>query len=232
MSRIRISLVAVLLIVLLSLSTVVNAASSQRFCKCTCFKNSTIIPLTLTHDPTNDKDPNPPPKGTKPGDKPRDDNKPAPSSPPAVPPPPPGNTDRDPCKQCNIAFCLSYNLPICKDADPEKDVKTFCFQRDRTEDQVIVWSFILGTLGLLGWAGIRGVVEARDRREMAAQAAAGGRGGGQQGGGSSLPFNTAGNGSNVGGGGGILQRILGLGGAGRSQGGGGGTYAPLDDTAR
>ena len=64
------------------------------------------------------------------------------------------------CAQCNRAFCLNYNLPICKDAE-EKDVVTSCFQRDSRKDQIIVWGFILGTAGLLGWAGLRRLLELR-----------------------------------------------------------------------
>lgn len=70
------------------------------------------------------------------------------------------------CNECNRAFCMSYNLPICKDAE-EKDVQTMCFQRDSRKDQIIVWVFILGTGGLLSWAGIRRLLalrEGRDRR--------------------------------------------------------------------
>ncbi|KAJ2898939.1 hypothetical protein MKZ38_003572 [Zalerion maritima] len=67
------------------------------------------------------------------------------------------------CTQCNRAFCLGYNLPICKDAE-EKDVQTMCFQRDSRKDQIIVWGFILGTGGLLGWAGIRRLLEMRENR--------------------------------------------------------------------
>ncbi|KAK3316554.1 hypothetical protein B0H66DRAFT_441064, partial [Apodospora peruviana] len=92
----------------------VPATASQTFCKCTCFTNSTIIPLGPSH-----------------GD--------------------PSRAASSSCGQCNRAFCLKYNLPICKDAE-EKDVLTSCFQRDSTKDQIIVWGFIIGTVGLLGWA--------------------------------------------------------------------------------
>ncbi|KAM7190247.1 hypothetical protein V8F33_009607 [Rhypophila sp. PSN 637] len=219
MSKIRISLVGVLLAVLLSLSSVVSAASSTRFCKCTCFKTSTIIELKPhTNDPND-------PSLKKPAD-----NK-QPATPSTLPASSPGNTDRDPCKQCNIAFCLSQTLPDCKEADPERDVKTFCFQRDRTEDQVIVWAFILGTLGLLGWAGLRALIDARDRKHLATAGAQAGAGQGQQGG---LPFSSTGPETTAGTAGGLWQRIMGTGsggggGAGQAR---GGTYAPLDDTGR
>jgi hypothetical protein len=32
-----------------------------------------------------------------------------------------------------------------------------CFQRDSRKDQIIVWAFLLGTTGLLGWALVRRV---------------------------------------------------------------------------
>ncbi|KAK7747423.1 hypothetical protein SLS53_001678 [Cytospora paraplurivora] len=64
------------------------------------------------------------------------------------------------CNQCNKAFCLSQSLPICKSA-ADKDVVTMCFQRDSRKDQIIVWGFILGTAGLLGWAGVQKVMALR-----------------------------------------------------------------------
>jgi hypothetical protein len=36
-----------------------------------------------------------------------------------------------------------------------------CFQRDSRKDQIIVWGFILGTAGLLGWAAVKRVLEAK-----------------------------------------------------------------------
>ena len=38
---------------------------------------------------------------------------------------------------------------------------TLCFQRDSNKDKIIVWAFIIGTVGLLGWAGFKRVVEMR-----------------------------------------------------------------------
>jgi len=61
---------------------------------------------------------------------------------------------------CNRSFCLSQHLPICKGAE-DKDVFTTCFQRDSTKDQIVVLTFIAGTLGLLGWAAVRKVLEKR-----------------------------------------------------------------------
>lgn len=66
------------------------------------------------------------------------------------------------CAQCNRAFCLGYNLPICRGADEAKgDVQALCFQRDSRKDEIIVWGFILGTTGLLGWAAVRKVLQGR-----------------------------------------------------------------------
>ncbi|KAN0117571.1 hypothetical protein V8E51_003548 [Hyaloscypha variabilis] len=102
------------------------AASPPSFCKCTCFSNSTIIPLS-THPSSS-------------GDTPR-----------AA-----GAT----CNTCNKAFCLAQHLPICKNAD-EKDVLTTCFQRDSRKDQIVVLTFIGVTIGLLGWAAVRKMMEKR-----------------------------------------------------------------------
>lgn len=62
------------------------------------------------------------------------------------------------CAMCNRAFCRSQRLPICKDVE-EKDVFTTCFQRDSRKDQIVVLTFIAGTLGLLGWAAVRKILE-------------------------------------------------------------------------
>lgn len=37
-----------------------------------------------------------------------------------------------------------------------------CFQRDSRKDEIIVWGFILGTTALLGWAGVKRVLEVKD----------------------------------------------------------------------
>jgi hypothetical protein len=34
-----------------------------------------------------------------------------------------------------------------------------CFQRDSNKDKIIVWAFIVGTVGLLGWAAFKRVKE-------------------------------------------------------------------------
>lgn len=36
-----------------------------------------------------------------------------------------------------------------------------CFQRDSRKDQIIVWAFLLGTTGLLGWALVKRVGEVK-----------------------------------------------------------------------
>lgn len=73
-----------------------------------------------------------------------------------------GSSSSPSCSQCNRSFCLSQSLPICKGA-ADKDVSTMCFQRDSRKDQVIVWGFILGTAGLLGWAAVQKAVDMRQR---------------------------------------------------------------------
>jgi hypothetical protein len=42
-----------------------------------------------------------------------------------------------------------------------------CFQRDSRKDMIIVWGFILGTTGLLGWAAVKRVVEMREGKDTA-----------------------------------------------------------------
>ncbi|CAJ2504726.1 Uu.00g121200.m01.CDS01 [Anthostomella pinea] len=147
--------------------------AAPTYCKCTCFKNSTLIQLgpqtspgstpgtttTSTETFTNSKkiqqveqqqhglrSPDPdlgPDSGL--------DTRAASSS----------------CTQCTRAFCLSLALPICKEAE-ETDVVATCFQRDSRKDQIIVWGFILGTAGLLGWAAAKRVIEMRAGKKAAA----------------------------------------------------------------
>ncbi|KAM3074384.1 hypothetical protein ACMFMG_002810 [Clarireedia jacksonii] len=69
------------------------------------------------------------------------------------------------CTMCNRAFCLAQRLPICKEAE-EKDVFTTCFQRDSRKDQIVVLTFIAGTLGLLGWAAVRKFMDKRKGLSM------------------------------------------------------------------
>ncbi|EDO01683.1 hypothetical protein SS1G_04158 [Sclerotinia sclerotiorum 1980 UF-70] len=66
--------------------------SPPSFCKCTCFTNSTIIPLSSHSSSSSDK-----------SDSKHDSRAPAAT-----------------CTMCNRAFCLAQRLPICKEAE-EKD---------------------------------------------------------------------------------------------------------------
>ncbi|KAF6791363.1 hypothetical protein CSOJ01_14381 [Colletotrichum sojae] len=80
------------------------------------------------------------------------------------------------CSQCTKAFCLSRGIDFCREAT-EENVQTMCFQRDSNKDRVIVWGFLLGTTGLLGWAAFKHAQELREgKRAAEAAAAAGGRG--------------------------------------------------------
>lgn len=56
---------------------------------------------------------------------------------------------------------MDQRLPICKGAE-EKDIYTICFQRDSTKDQIVVVTFIMVTVGLLGWSAVRKVLERRN----------------------------------------------------------------------
>lgn len=119
-----------------------------------------------------------------------------------------GSSSSPSCSQCNRSFCLSQSLPICKGA-ADKDVSTMCFQRDSRKDQVIVWGFILGTAGLLGWAVVQKAVDMRQGGWMSGigggvglRAGGGGAGGGPPrgrreggGGGGILPLGRGGLGS-------------------------------------
>ncbi|KAL2814757.1 hypothetical protein BJX63DRAFT_190501 [Aspergillus granulosus] len=94
------------------------ASSPASFCKCTCFSNSTIIPLD-------------PDKGdsssfnnafhflTRSEDIDSSNDKRA------------GNYRSLSCNDCNRKFCLGYDLPTCKGAK-EEDVLTTCFRMLRS----------------------------------------------------------------------------------------------------
>ncbi|KAL2047669.1 hypothetical protein N7G274_000711 [Stereocaulon virgatum] len=158
--------------------TAASAYSPTSFCKCTCFTNSTIIPLDAPKTaaprteplislriPEHDEVEEPLPED--------------PAQPSSTPTPKPdkgkGNGedgDRKEyragnCNDCNRQFCLDYNLPICKGAAVE-DVFTTCFQRDSRKDEAVVFIFIFATAGLLIWAAAKPwigkwVESARDR---------------------------------------------------------------------
>ncbi|KAK4248081.1 hypothetical protein C7999DRAFT_40710 [Corynascus novoguineensis] len=153
-----------LAILFLTVLTTLASATVPSFCKCTCFQNSTIIPLGPQHDNDNNQQPAPPPPPSKTSTNHNTDDDDSSQRTiraslfhPLAP-----RSSSTSCKQCNRAFCLKYNLPICKDAE-EKDIKTSCFQRDSPKDRVIVWGFIIGTAGLLGWAALRRVIDSARR---------------------------------------------------------------------
>ncbi|KAK1138332.1 hypothetical protein N8T08_002829 [Aspergillus melleus] len=118
------------------------------FCKCTCFSNSTIIPLDPVKPESTSIDGMFHSLGRR---SPSDDL---------------GNVLDDrasnyrslSCNDCNRKFCLGYNLPTCKGAR-EEDVFTTCFQRDSRKDEAIVFIFIIATSGLLAWAVFKPWVE-------------------------------------------------------------------------
>lgn len=97
-----------------------------------------------------------------------------------------GSSSSPSCSQCNRNFCLSQSLPICKGA-ADKDVSTMCFQRDSRKDQVIVWGFILGTAGLLGWAAVQKAVDMRQSGGLGGIPGVGGVGRAAGGGGGGPP---------------------------------------------
>ncbi|KAL4977828.1 hypothetical protein BDW66DRAFT_131881 [Aspergillus desertorum] len=127
-------------IVLISLMSSALASTPASFCKCTCFSNSTIIPLdpekgdsslhgTLNLFGRSDYIGTENEKRT-------------------------GNYRSLSCNDCNRKFCLGYDLPTCKGAK-EDDVFTACFQRDSRKDEAIVFIFIIATGSLLLWAVFR-----------------------------------------------------------------------------
>ncbi|KAK3401823.1 hypothetical protein B0T20DRAFT_369558 [Sordaria brevicollis] len=244
----RIHFLAILLLSLLSLVS----ASAPTFCKCTCFSNSTIIRLgPQPDDPSNNNPPPPPPppKATttvaaSSSSSSHEARSPNPNHPVSQPLLHSGGSKRaasSSCTQCNRAFCLQYNLPICKDAE-EKDVTTTCFQRDSRKDKVIVWGFILGTAGLLGWAGVRRVLEKGQVSGFGAGGqGAGGRAGFMGGVGSAGGTGSGGSGSLGGMGGaagGLFRRVFAGGSQGQGSGGGAGrgsgqgAYSPLGGEGR
>ncbi|KAK3942678.1 hypothetical protein QBC46DRAFT_406192 [Diplogelasinospora grovesii] len=232
-----------LLLLLASLfASLTAAASAPTFCKCTCFSNSTIIPL----GPHKDAPPSPQPPastpstpsnktpdssgGSNPGDG-SDAQQSSISQPRSQTAPDDifggggGGLEKrassSSCAQCNRAFCLKYNLPICRGAE-EKDVMTSCFQRDSRKDQIIVWGFILGTCGLLGWAGIKRILEAReDNKGLPILGALGGGSRTVGAGGSGGASRMAGSG--------LLRRVTSAG-AGTSDAADRGRYSPLGDS--
>ncbi|KAK4233251.1 hypothetical protein C8A03DRAFT_39053 [Achaetomium macrosporum] len=228
-----------LALLLLAILVTIASASVPSFCKCTCFQNSTIIPLGPQHD-NNNNPAAPPPKPPSPSSSSLSSSTISPSSEAATTTSQPrsgllhllsSRESSTSCAQCNRAFCQKYNLPICKGAE-DKDIKTMCFQRDSRKDQIIVWGFILGTAGLLGWAGLRRVVDSAKERQRARGLGQGRAGGGRFGVGvGGLPLgggvDGAGGGSNRRGS--ALSRRTGSGGGGGRGGVDRGLYDPLED---
>ncbi|KAM0694431.1 hypothetical protein Q7P36_004786 [Cladosporium allicinum] len=137
------------LLLFLSFLSLSLAASPTSFCKCTCFSNSTIIPLSSTTTSDRKTPANKPPFLF---DRAESENKEAPAH------------HARTCADCTKQFCLSYNLPICSTAK-EENVSTICFQRDSAKDQAVVLLFIGATVGLLVWSAIRPAYERwRDSR--------------------------------------------------------------------
>ncbi|KAI8721847.1 hypothetical protein NCS52_00327300 [Fusarium sp. LHS14.1] len=144
----RISFIILLLGAFISLA----AASAPTFCKCTCFKNSTIIPL----GPKGERSPSQLRRSAvlDYGDfTPANDIRSASALEP--------RSKSKSCSECTKAFCLKQGISFCKGAT-EEDVTTLCFQRDSNKDKIIVWGFIIGTVGLLGWAAFKKVVSWRE----------------------------------------------------------------------
>ncbi|KAJ5250934.1 hypothetical protein N7489_001344 [Penicillium chrysogenum] len=149
-----------LLFTFLSLTSLVAASTPTSFCKCTCFSNSTIIPLNPSKSETSSgidhvrfderrffsSELEHTDEYSKRAEKYRSLN----------------------CNDCNRKFCLDYELPTCKGAK-EEDVYTTCFQRDSRKDETVVFIFIFATCGLLAWAACKPWIEryveaARERR--------------------------------------------------------------------
>ncbi|KAF7536772.1 hypothetical protein G7Z17_g12985 [Cylindrodendrum hubeiense] len=165
--------ISLLILLLGAFTSLVAASSAPTFCKCTCFKNSTIIPL----GPKNDE-----PSGSE---FIRDENlRSVVFNPEIAPHLPTVHNPRDPllsrphsprsksksCSECTKAFCLSQGIDFCKDAK-EDDVTTLCFQRDSNKDKFIVWAFIIGTVGLMGWAAFKRVASWRQVNPVGRQSA-------------------------------------------------------------
>ncbi|UNI22802.1 hypothetical protein JDV02_008656 [Purpureocillium takamizusanense] len=156
----RLHIVALLIAALVAIA---SASSAPTFCKCTCFKNSTIIPLGPAGKSGDSSTSSSLRRSISLGSLlgPRFAESSAPT----------GNSRRSAsssCSECTKAFCLSQGISFCKDAK-EENVVTMCFQRDSNKDKIIVWGFILGTTGLLGWTAFKRMIEWREGRAMGRQ---------------------------------------------------------------
>ncbi|CEJ93968.1 hypothetical protein VHEMI09525 [[Torrubiella] hemipterigena] len=142
-------------ILLVGILVSLASAGAPTFCKCTCFKNSTIIALGPQHQTESRSLPLSDPVSLGSADAGLNARTPSTS-----------------CSDCTKAFCLNQGLAICKKAT-EEDVFTLCFQRDSNKDKIMVWGFIIGTLGLLGYAAFKRVLEHREGRASTLQAGVG-----------------------------------------------------------
>ncbi|CEO58565.1 hypothetical protein PMG11_03277 [Penicillium brasilianum] len=174
-----------LLFAFVSFFSFTTASTPTSFCKCTCFSNSTIIPLDPGKSSSGnsglnnvynlyERAFNTGPDSELELETQQQQQKQHQSE---------VNTDSEghgtlteraqkyralSCNDCNRKFCLDYELPICKDAK-EEDVFTTCFQRDSRKDEAVVFIFIFATGGLLAWALLKPWIEryieaARQRR--------------------------------------------------------------------
>ncbi|KAG6096949.1 hypothetical protein E4U30_001089 [Claviceps sp. LM220 group G6] len=177
-----------LAVLLTSLFALTSAAYAPVFCKCTCFKNSTIIPLgPKSQQPQSDSSSHALLSRFFSSDSLSLFAAPLSAGPELTDSLVRGNDDDDDdddddtqshsnnvsprslstsCSECTKSFCLNQGIDFCKEAK-EEDVVTMCFQRDSNKDRIIVWGFILGTTGLLGWAALKRFIEQRDQRAAA-----------------------------------------------------------------
>ncbi|KAJ1955333.1 hypothetical protein IWQ62_005554 [Dispira parvispora] len=57
--------------------------------------------------------------------------------------------EKDSCTKCTKAFCFKLEPTLCEGAGTGETVSVSCFQRDSYKDEVVVWLFLLITVGLL-----------------------------------------------------------------------------------
>ncbi|KAJ5180411.1 hypothetical protein N7492_003621 [Penicillium capsulatum] len=153
-----------LLVVFSAFTSLAIASTPTSFCKCTCFSNSTIIPLDPGSGSVDSVFDGARQLFDRAFDTPdahddREDGETAKRAESYR-----GRT----CNDCNRKFCLAYDLPTCKGAK-EDDVFTTCFQRDSRKDEAVVFIFIFATGALLAWALFKPWIEryietARERR--------------------------------------------------------------------
>ncbi|KAH7175821.1 putative MFS transporter [Dactylonectria macrodidyma] len=161
---------ASLLVLLLlgAFMSLVAASSAPTFCKCTCFKNSTIIPLGPEHADAAS------PQTLRRRRGPESANLAAADSVSVAwlgsPRSLSERSKSKSCSECTKAFCLGQGIDFCKEAK-EDDVTTMCFQRDSNKDKIIVWAFIVGVMALLGWAAFKRLTSWRQGNPFGRQTA-------------------------------------------------------------